>query len=175
MAEVSRFSCMQFLSVPGVYDYAGPHSNSRYCLRACCLPQMCSGSAPPNFRFSKLNTLPAGTPIYASTFASRRLPQNSGPGWFATPFLQDSFIPYCMPVDPGARTFCGTVRSEAAEHDCLTRRNDQTVRPIARSLRGRGGAATIRLKPSDNVPTTAKLTPEPRGNGVSASIKAERA
>ena len=23
--------------------------------------------------------------------------------WFATPFLQDSFIPYCMPVYPGAR------------------------------------------------------------------------
>jgi hypothetical protein len=24
--------------------------------------------------------------------------------WFATPSLQDSFIPYCMPVYPGART-----------------------------------------------------------------------
>ena len=24
------------------------------------------------------------------------------PGWFATPFLQDSFIPYSMPVYPGA-------------------------------------------------------------------------
>jgi len=24
--------------------------------------------------------------------------------WFATPFLQDSCIPYCMPVYPGART-----------------------------------------------------------------------
>ena len=27
--EVSRFSCMQFLSVPGVYDYAGPPAGSR--------------------------------------------------------------------------------------------------------------------------------------------------
>jgi hypothetical protein len=49
------------------------------------------------------------------------------------------------------------------------------VRPIARSLRGRGGAVTIRLKPSDNVPTTVRLAPEPRGDAVSASIKAERA
>ena len=28
--EVSRFSCMEFLDVPGVYDYAGPPLNSRY-------------------------------------------------------------------------------------------------------------------------------------------------
>jgi hypothetical protein len=27
--EVSRFSCLQFLSVPGVYDYAGPPAGSR--------------------------------------------------------------------------------------------------------------------------------------------------
>jgi hypothetical protein len=27
--EVSRFSCMQLLSVPGVYDYAGPLTGSR--------------------------------------------------------------------------------------------------------------------------------------------------
>jgi hypothetical protein len=29
-SEVSRFSCMQFLSVLGVYDYAGPARNSRW-------------------------------------------------------------------------------------------------------------------------------------------------
>ena len=27
--EVSRFSCMKFLGVPGVFDYAGPSENSR--------------------------------------------------------------------------------------------------------------------------------------------------
>ena len=34
-----------------------------------------------------------------------RLPltaHDSGSGWFAIPFLQDSFIPYSMPVYPGA-------------------------------------------------------------------------
>jgi hypothetical protein len=33
---------------------------------------------------------------------------------------------------------------------------DQTVRPIARSLQGWGGAITIRPKPFDNVPTLVK-------------------
>ena len=39
ISEVSRFSCMEFLDVPGVYDYAGPPTNSRYRSWACCLPQ----------------------------------------------------------------------------------------------------------------------------------------
>jgi len=29
VSEVSRFSCMKFLGVPGVFDYAGPNKNSR--------------------------------------------------------------------------------------------------------------------------------------------------
>jgi len=29
VSEVSRFSCMKFLGVPGVFDYAGPNRNSR--------------------------------------------------------------------------------------------------------------------------------------------------
>lgn len=33
--------------------------------------------------------------------------------------------------------------------------------PAARSLRGRGGEVTSRPKPSNNVPTTARLAPEP--------------
>jgi hypothetical protein len=28
--EVSWFSCLKFLGVPGVYDYAGPSGSSRY-------------------------------------------------------------------------------------------------------------------------------------------------
>jgi Putative transposase len=45
----------------------------------------------------------------------------------------------------------------------MTRRIDQTVRPIARSLQGRSGEATDRSKPLDNVPTLARVAPEPRG------------
>src|SRR5208283_3005332 len=43
--EVSRFSCMQFLSVPGVSDYAGPPAGSRYRRRVCSLPPLTTGSA----------------------------------------------------------------------------------------------------------------------------------
>jgi len=38
---------------------------------------------------------------------------------------------------------------------------DQTVRPIARSLRGWSGEATDRSKPSDNGPTFARMASEP--------------
>src|ERR1017187_163028 len=36
--EVSRFSCMLFLSVRGFLDYAGPVDHSRYRGQPCCLP-----------------------------------------------------------------------------------------------------------------------------------------
>ena len=77
--EVSRFSCMQFLSVPGVYDYAGPPAGSRYRRRVCGLPPLVTGSAS-RFRFSQLDTLPTDTSVYASTAASRLPPQDSRPG-----------------------------------------------------------------------------------------------
>ena len=56
-AEVSRFSCMKFLSVRRVYDYAGPSANSRFRLLRCGLPPLSTGSAPW-IGFSKLNTWP---------------------------------------------------------------------------------------------------------------------
>ena len=64
---------------------------------------------------------------------------------------------------------------KAAGNDCLTRRTDQTAHLIARSLRGWSGEATDRSKPSDNVPTLARVALEPRGDGVSASIRRRRA
>src|SRR5215831_10179525 len=36
--EISRFSCMLFLSVRGFSDYAGPNSHSRIMWLPCCLP-----------------------------------------------------------------------------------------------------------------------------------------
>src|SRR5215211_3540879 len=52
---------------------------------------------------SQLNTLPACTPVNASIATLRSATHDSGPGWFATPFLYDSFIHYSTPVYPGAR------------------------------------------------------------------------
>ena len=43
--EVSRFSCLQLLSVPGVYDDAGSLAGSRYRRRVCGLPPQETGSA----------------------------------------------------------------------------------------------------------------------------------
>ena len=51
---------------------------------------------------SQLNTLPACAPVNASMAALRLATHDSGSGWFATPFLYDSFIHYSTPVYPGA-------------------------------------------------------------------------
>src|SRR5260370_25979303 len=41
--EISRFSCMLFLSVRGFSDYAGPNSHSRLARLPCCLPPTRNG------------------------------------------------------------------------------------------------------------------------------------
>ena len=45
ISEVSRFSCMKFLGVSGVFDYAGLNRNSRYRAASCCLPRITRTSA----------------------------------------------------------------------------------------------------------------------------------
>ncbi len=47
---------------------------------------------------SRLNTSPARAPVNASAPTLRSTPHDSGSGWFATPFLYDSFIRYSAPV-----------------------------------------------------------------------------
>ena len=51
---------------------------------------------------SQLDILPACSPVNASMAASRLAMHDSGPGWFAKPFLYDSSIHYSTPVYPGA-------------------------------------------------------------------------
>jgi hypothetical protein len=45
VCEVSRFSCMKFLGVSGVFDYAGLSRSSRYRACSCCLPRITKTSA----------------------------------------------------------------------------------------------------------------------------------
>jgi hypothetical protein len=45
ISEVSRFSCMKYLGVSGVFDYAGLTGNSHYRPRSCCLPSITKSSA----------------------------------------------------------------------------------------------------------------------------------
>ena len=79
--EVSRFSCILFRGVPGVFDYAGSGVGSRVsAARRCGLPADRTGSAPGS-PFSQLNTLPTGASVYASPAASRRPVQDSRSGW----------------------------------------------------------------------------------------------
>ena len=64
---------------------------------------------------SQLNTQPACAPVNASLPALRLQTHDSGSGWFATPFLCDSFIHNSTPLYPGAlRTLLGRQAAELA-------------------------------------------------------------
>ena len=52
VSEVSRFSCMKFLGVPGVFDYAGLSGNSRCRSHSCCLPRIFTASASGLYVFA---------------------------------------------------------------------------------------------------------------------------
>ena len=71
VSEVSRFSCMKFLGVSGVFDYAGLNKDSRYRPCSCCLSAhiYCVGVRVVSFRSSIAP--PAYTPVYASLCPSR--------------------------------------------------------------------------------------------------------
>jgi len=51
---------------------------------------------------SRLNTLPACSPVNASRVALQLPAHDSGPDWLATPYLYDSCIRDFTPVYPGA-------------------------------------------------------------------------
>jgi hypothetical protein len=57
VSEVSRFSCMKFIGVSGVFDYAGPNRDSRYRLCPCCQPRIFKRLAS-GMIFSELDTHP---------------------------------------------------------------------------------------------------------------------
>ena len=52
LSEVSRFSCLKFLGVSGVFDYAGLSRDSRYRPYSCCLPRIFMTSAPGLYHFA---------------------------------------------------------------------------------------------------------------------------
>jgi len=61
-----------------------------------------NGVGIPVAIISQLNTQPTCAPVNASMAALRLATHDSGSGWFATPFLRDSFIHYSSPVYPSA-------------------------------------------------------------------------
>src|SRR6202051_3073961 len=66
VSEVSRFSCMKFLGVPGVFDYAGLNTDSRYRPCSCCLPHILTASASGLYLFAAQCPTP---PILSLRFA----------------------------------------------------------------------------------------------------------
>src|SRR5713101_7962282 len=58
ISEVSRFSCMKFLGVSGVFDYAGLIRNSRYRPCSCCLPRIYTASASGLYLFASPSPTP---------------------------------------------------------------------------------------------------------------------
>ena len=57
ISEVSRFSCMKFIGVSGVFDYAGPNRDSRYRPCSCC-PSPIYKTVASGMIFSELDTHP---------------------------------------------------------------------------------------------------------------------
>src|SRR5216683_3034611 len=72
VCEVSRFSCMKFLGVSGVFDYAGLSRSSRYRACSCCLPCITKTSASGLHLFGALSPTP---PI--PLFTLRRAPHGT--------------------------------------------------------------------------------------------------
>src|SRR5579864_9389715 len=85
VSEVSRFSCMKFLGVPGVFDYAGLNEDSRYHPGPCCLPRILTASASGLYVFAAQLPTP---PIPLSTLhcVPRGNSARLGAEWIATPF-----------------------------------------------------------------------------------------
>src|SRR5450631_3645888 len=70
VSEVSRFSCLKFLDVSGVFDYAGLNRSSRYRACSCCLPRITKTSASGLHLFGA-EYPPHLSSIYASLGPSR--------------------------------------------------------------------------------------------------------
>ena len=135
--EVSRFSCMLFLSVRGFLDYAGPTDHSRFnaASRFAFLP-LETESAPCSSVFRSSIARPTDTPDLRFNQhlddVDRKIRGQDG---FASPFLYDSFIRYNMPVYPGAPR--DTPFTSGCSHEL------PTTRAVKREQRGASDATGI--------------------------------
>src|SRR6266567_6043289 len=99
-------------------------AKNRRTIQQCCLPVSLTPSAPLILAFSELTI--SGYPAYTCPYPTlqvRGFPPPShglGSGWFATPFLYDSFIHYFTPVYP-----------DAIQAISLRHKNAMLSRPVA--------------------------------------------
>ena len=89
-AEVSRFSCMKFLSAcAGSTTTQGPQQTRAFACCAMAFP-LCPRGRRPGLVFRSSIPGPSNASVYASRSASRQTAQDSRSRWFATPFLSFS-------------------------------------------------------------------------------------
>src|ERR1051325_9327739 len=100
--RISRFSRKLLPYMPGVLNRAGYHWALPKRPTGCCLPPASTESASRVRLLSRLNTLPALSPVNASPSLLRAPPHDSGSLWLARPLTYDSFIHYNLSVYPGA-------------------------------------------------------------------------
>ena len=88
--------------MPGVFDRAGSSCGSRVGVAGgVAFRSFRQRSAPGIARFAA--QWPACTPPVNASLAPSRTPAyDSGPSWFANPSMWDTFLPFSMPVYPGA-------------------------------------------------------------------------
>src|SRR5260370_32278596 len=159
---VSRFSRMEFLCMLGVFDSGGPRLGRVIAAARCCLPYSLTPSAPRTARFR--SSIPS-LQIPLSNASSTTLPppsHGSGPEWFATPSLYDSFIRYSMPVYPGAIQTIAFCRLSSSYGGMTDHERRWSVPPRrlenVQSVRGylAGNACTFRTQngsPVEKLPT----------------------
>src|SRR5215472_12690533 len=80
--EISRFSCMLFLSVRGFLDYAGPSNPLAIAWLLCCLPPTRNEVGILIYGlFAAQSPRPPMPLVYASSATSRCHLQDSRSGW----------------------------------------------------------------------------------------------
>lgn len=96
--EISQFLFRELLRMHRVYDRVGLVEGSRVAPSLMWPSASLNGVGAPDCLISRLNGWPALSPVNASMTTSRSPPHDSGPGWFAIPFLCRTFINYSLTV-----------------------------------------------------------------------------
>lgn len=96
--EISQFLFGELLRMLRVFDRVGLAEGSRVAPSPMWPYASLNSVGAPDCLISRLNGWPALSPVNASTTPSRAPPHDSGPGWFAIPFLCRTFINYSPTV-----------------------------------------------------------------------------
>jgi hypothetical protein len=90
--EISQFLFGEFLRMLRAFDRVWLAEDSRVASSSMWPSASLNSVGAPDCLIPRLNGWPALSPVNASTTPSRAPPHDSGPGWFANPFLCRTFI-----------------------------------------------------------------------------------